>query len=132
MQFNSLEYLIFFPLVVALYFTLPQRFRWILLLIASYYFYMCWKPEYAVLLMASTLVDYWTALRMGAIENRSGRKKYLIISLIANLGLLVSFKYLDFFNESTRVLFNGLNLFYGAPVLQILLPVGIRSRRFRP
>ena len=103
-----------------------------LLLIASYYFYMCWKPEYAVLLMASTLVDYWTALRMGAIENRSGRKKYLIISLIANLGLLVSFKYLDFFNESTRALFNGLNLFYGAPVLDILLPVGISFYTFRP
>jgi len=83
MQFNSLEYLIFFPLVVALYFTLPQRFRWVLLLTASYYFYMCWKPEHAVLLLASTLVDYWTALRMGGIENRRGRRKYLIISLIA-------------------------------------------------
>jgi alginate O-acetyltransferase complex protein AlgI len=131
MQFNSLEYLIFFPLVVALYFTLPQRFRWVLLLVASYYFYMCWKPEYAVLLLASTLIDYWTALRMGRSEDRRGRRKYLIISLITNLGMLFSFKYLEFFNESARALFNSANIFYGVPTFDILLPVGISFYTFQ-
>ncbi len=131
MQFNSLQYLIFFPLVVALYFTLPQRFRWVLLLLSSYYFYMCWRPEYAVLLAGSTIVDYWSALRMGRIEERSGRRKYLIISLIANLGLLIGFKYLDFFNESARALCDSFNVFYGVPTFDILLPVGISFYTFQ-
>jgi alginate O-acetyltransferase complex protein AlgI len=131
MQFNSLEYLIFFPFVVALYFTLPQRFRWVLLLTASYYFYMCWKAEYAVLLLVSTLVDYWAALRMGGVDDRRSRRKYLIVSLITNLGLLFSFKYLNFFNESTRALFDSVNIFYGVPTFDILLPIGISFYTFQ-
>jgi alginate O-acetyltransferase complex protein AlgI len=131
MQFNSLEYLIFFPFVVALYFTLPQRFRWVLLLTASYYFYMCWKAEYAVLLLVSTVVDYWAALRMGRSDHRRGRRKYLIVSLISNLGLLFSFKYLNFFNESSRTLFDSLNIFYGVPTFDILLPIGISFYTFQ-
>jgi alginate O-acetyltransferase complex protein AlgI len=131
MQFNSFEYLIFFPLVVALYFALPHRFRWVLLLASSYYFYMCWKPEYALLLFASTLVDYWSAVQMGKVEDRRGRRKYLIVSLAANLGMLVGFKYLEFFNESARALFDSVNLFYGVPVFDILLPVGISFYTFQ-
>ena len=125
MQFNSLEYLIFLPLVVAAYFALPHRFRWVLLLAASYYFYMCWKAEYVVLILISTLVDYWAALRMGRCEAKPKRRKFLILSLVANLGLLFSFKYLNFFSDSFHSLCDSLNIFYGAPMLDVLLPVGI-------
>ncbi len=131
MQFNSLEYLIFFPLVVGIYFALPHRFRWALLLAASYYFYMCWKPEYVVLILVSTLIDYWAALRMGKIGERPKRRKYLIISLAANLGLLFSFKYFNFFNDSIRTLCDSVNLFYGVPTLDVLLPVGISFYTFQ-
>lgn len=131
MQFNSLEYLIFLPLVVAAYFALPHRFRWVLLLAASYYFYMCWKAEYVVLILASTLVDYWAALRMGKAGEKPKRRKYLILSLVANLGLLFSFKYFNFFNESFRSLCDSVNIFYGVPTLDVLLPVGISFYTFQ-
>jgi len=83
MLFNSLEYLLFLPVVVALYYAIKPGWRWLLLLMASYFFYMCWKPEYIILIMASTLVDYWAGLRMGHIRERSAvrqwaRKKYLV------------------------------------------------------
>ena len=57
MLFNSIEFLIFFPIVVVIYFATPGRYRWAWLLGASYYFYMCWKPEYIILIVVSTLID---------------------------------------------------------------------------
>ncbi len=131
MQFNSLEYLIFLPLVVAAYFALPHRFRWALLLASSYYFYMCWKAEYVVLILLSTVIDYWAALQMDGCDKKLKRKKYLIVSLIANLGLLVSFKYFNFFSGSIHALCDSLNIFYGAPTLDLLLPVGISFYTFQ-
>ncbi len=65
MIFNSLHFALFFPTVVLLHFLVPMRYRWVLLLAASYYFYMAWKPIYAVLLVASTLIDYSMSLLMG-------------------------------------------------------------------
>jgi D-alanyl-lipoteichoic acid acyltransferase DltB (MBOAT superfamily) len=131
MLFNSLSFLIFFPIVISLYFLLPHRYRWPMLLLASYYFYMCWKPEYVVLIFASTIVDYWAGLRMDAIKEKTRRRPYLIISLIVNLGLLFSFKYLNFFNESLRALLNTFNIFYNAPTFDVLLPVGISFYTFQ-
>jgi D-alanyl-lipoteichoic acid acyltransferase DltB (MBOAT superfamily) len=64
MSFTSITFLIFFPAVVFLYFSLPHKYRWILLLIASYYFYMSWKPEYIILLAFSTLVDFISGIKM--------------------------------------------------------------------
>ena len=93
MLFNTLDYLFFLPTVVALYFALPQRWRWGLLLVASYYFYMCWKAEYIVLIVLSTSIDYFAGLRMGQTSARSKRRKYLILSILSNLGILFSFKY---------------------------------------
>jgi len=59
MLFNSLQFLIFFPIVILLYYLLPHSKRWIFLLLASYYFYMSWNPAYIVLILISTLVDYF-------------------------------------------------------------------------
>lgn len=131
MLFNSFEFLVFFPVVVALYFATPFRHRWVLLLAASYYFYASWKAEYLILIVVSTLIDYWAGLRMGRTPGRSRRKRYLALSLASNLGLLFAFKYLDFFNESTRALFNQFNLFYGVPAFDVLLPVGISFYTFQ-
>jgi len=131
MLFNSFQFLIFFPLVVCLYFSIPHRWRWALLLVASYYFYMCWKVEYVFLIIASTLIDYYAGRQMGKITVRSKRKKYLILSLIVNLGLLFGFKYFNFINDSIRDVFNYFNIFYGVPAFNVLLPVGISFYTFQ-
>jgi D-alanyl-lipoteichoic acid acyltransferase DltB (MBOAT superfamily) len=100
MLFNSLQFLIFFPIVVALFFLLPQKRRWILLLIASYYFYMCWKVEYIVLIIISTLIDYFVAQQMDKLQEKAKKKKWLYLSLMSNLGILFGFKYFNFINEN--------------------------------
>ena len=131
MLFNSLQFVFFFPAVVCGFFLLPQRFRWALLLAASYYFYMCWRAEYLLLIVASTLIDYVAGLKMGAHETRAGRRPWLILSLTCNLGLLFAFKYWNFFNDSARYLFDQFNLFYDVPAFQLLLPVGISFYTFQ-
>jgi D-alanyl-lipoteichoic acid acyltransferase DltB (MBOAT superfamily) len=95
MLFNSVEFLIFFPIVVTAYFLCPQRYRWVLLLAASYLFYATWRMEYALLLLLSTVVDYTAARLMGRQTERAGRSKYLALSLVVNLGLLFTFKYFN-------------------------------------
>lgn len=131
MQFNSLDFVIFFPVVVLLYFAIPYRFRWMLLLAASYYFYMCWRPEYIFLIIISTLVDYGAGIMMGRTSEQGKRKIYLILSLVANLGLLFSFKYFNFFNDSLRSAFNRFNLFYNVPAFNVVLPIGISFYTFQ-
>lgn len=131
MLFNSIQFLIFFPLVAFAYFAMPQRYRWAFLLAASYYFYMSWKPEYIVLIIGSTLVDYYVGLRMGKADTRAARRPYLILSLCVNLGILFGFKYLNFFSESARMLFDQVNIFYGVPAFDLLLPVGISFYTFQ-
>lgn len=131
MIFNSLQYIFFFIIVVSIYFTISHRYRWILLLAASYYFYMCWKAEYIVLIIISTLIAYATGILMGRETTRQSRKKYLILSIVINLGLLFVFKYFNFFNDSLRELFNSFNIFYGIPAFNLLLPVGISFYTFQ-
>jgi D-alanyl-lipoteichoic acid acyltransferase DltB (MBOAT superfamily) len=129
--FNSIQFLIFFPVVVAAYFALPFRFRWAFLLAASYYFYMCWRPEYVILIVASTAVDYVAGLQMGKAAHQSQRKKWLLLSIATNLGLLFAFKYFNFFNASARAVFESFDLFYGVPAFDVLLPVGISFYTFQ-
>jgi D-alanyl-lipoteichoic acid acyltransferase DltB (MBOAT superfamily) len=128
--FNSIKFLFFFPIVVTLYFALPYRLRWMLLLAASCYFYMCWKAEYILLLFCSTSIDYWAALQMSHTAVPAHRKRYLLLSLFSNLGILFAFKYFNLFNETARALFNQFNLFYGVPAFELLLPVGISFYTF--
>lgn len=125
MVFTSIEYLVFFPLVVIFYFIIPPRFRWLFLLAASYYFYMSWKPEYVFLLLFSTLVDYYSGIMMGSTDSESRKRKFLYLSLVSNLTILFSFKYFNFINDSARDIFNQLNIFYNVPSFNVLLPVGI-------
>jgi D-alanyl-lipoteichoic acid acyltransferase DltB (MBOAT superfamily) len=131
MLFNSIEFLIFFLIVVVLYFACPYRYRWLLLLAASYYFYAAWKLEYIFLIIASTLISYSTALLMVKPEHQSRRAVLLLISLVSNLGILFAFKYFNSFNESLRTVFNQFNLVYDVPLFQALLPVGISFYTFQ-
>lgn len=132
MLFNSAEFLVFFPIAVILYFLTPLRARWALLLAASYYFYGCWRVEYLGLLMFSTVVDYFTGIGLErAGENWRRRKLILSASLATNLGLLLVFKYCNFFVDSVNQVSAQFNLFAQLPELRILLPVGISFYTFQ-
>ncbi len=131
MLFNSLQFLFFFPVVIAAYFIINPRFRWILLLLASYYFYMCWDYRYIVLILASTIVDYFTGILIFRTQSQRVKKSFLILSLFTNLGLLFFFKYFNFFGENLNLLFDRFNIFAEVPVYDYLLPVGISFYTFQ-
>ncbi len=131
MLFNSLEFIIFFPIVVAFYFAINPKYRWILLLIASYYFYMCWNYKYIVLIAFSTIIDYLAGILMYRTKRKRIRTLYLLASLTTNLGLLFFFKYFNFFGESINYLFSKFNIFYHVPTYHYLLPVGISFYTFQ-
>jgi D-alanyl-lipoteichoic acid acyltransferase DltB (MBOAT superfamily) len=131
MLFNSIEFLIFFPIVVVLYFSSPQKYRWVFLLAASYYFYMCWRAEYIILIIISTLIDYFASIMMEKAKTVFDRRKFLLISLFSNLGLLFTFKYFNFFNHSIQSFLNNFNIFYDSPTFNLLLPVGISFYTFQ-
>lgn len=131
MLFNSVEYLIFFPTVVLLYFLLNHKYRWIILLAASYYFYMAWKPIYIVLIVFSTLISYYFSLKIGGTDNKKVKKKYLLISLLGNLSMLFIFKYFNFFNHTTQDLLNYFGINFYLPDFRLLLPMGISFYTFQ-
>jgi D-alanyl-lipoteichoic acid acyltransferase DltB (MBOAT superfamily) len=131
MLFNEVAYLIFLPTVVVLHYLLPQRWRWALLLAASYVFYMWWEPAYALLILSSTLVDYVAGLRMGRLPDRRGRLRWLVFSLVCNLGMLFAFKYFNFFGRSLNAVFGWLEQPWSVPSLDVLLPVGISFYTFQ-
>ena len=131
MLFNSYQFGIFFFLVVFLYFTLPHRFRWCLLLAASYYFYMAWRKPYVLLIIASTGVDYFAALGMSHTRRQAIRRLLLLFSLISNLGLLFTFKYFNFFADAANTLSTMWGSTVTLPYLQVLLPVGISFYTFQ-
>jgi alginate O-acetyltransferase complex protein AlgI len=130
MLFNSYKFFIFFIVVVGAFFAMPQRFRWLFLLIASYFYYMCWDPKYALLIMTTTIIVYGTALLM---HNRSTRAKkmYVALSVVSNLSILFLFKYFNFFNNSLKELFGAIGVPYAVPALSLLLPIGISFYTFQ-
>lgn len=128
MVFNSLHFLIFFPIAIGLYYATPYKWRWLVLTTLSYYFYMCWKAEYAFLIAFSTTVDYVCGIQMSKTDDKSKRKKWMLISIFMNLGQLFLFKYLNFFTFS---IIEPLNIFHNLPEFKLLLPVGISFYTFQ-
>src|SRR6478672_8774545 len=96
MLFNSFEFLLFFPIVTFIYFLLPHKYRWVHLLLASCIFYMYFIPVYIFILFFTIAIDYTAGIM---IENadRTRKKLFLVISIIANVGVLAIFKYYNFF-----------------------------------
>ncbi|MBP1670100.1 MAG: poly(beta-D-mannuronate) O-acetylase, partial [Bacteroidetes bacterium] len=130
MLFNSLEFLIFFPLVVALYFFIPHRYRWVLLLGASCYFYMVFVPVYILILGFTIVIDYFAGRLLENTQGRT-RKIWLIASIIANVGVLAFFKYYNFLNENLTTLLKGISIQNPVPYLSILLPIGLSFHTFQ-
>ena len=131
MTFNSLEFLIFLPLVIGLYYSLNPRYRWILLLAASYFFYMWWNPFYIILIITSTAIDYFAARAIEKTPEKKKKRRYLFLSLVSNFGLLFSFKYYGFFTGSLQRLLSMAGVEVHFPYLDVLLPVGISFYTFQ-
>lgn len=132
MLFNSLEFLIFFPIVVLVYFLLPQKGRWLWLLAASYYFYMSWNPQYALLIAASTVATWLSALVMERVGgNRKKRNWALWSCIIFNLAILFFFKYYAFAAGNIEALGRLVGLELHVPAFDVLLPVGISFYTFQ-
>ena len=93
MLFNSLDFLIFFPIVCLVYFAIPQKIKWMWLLGASYYFYSCWNAQYALLMATSTVITYLSGVFISRAKTERGRKLSVAVSFILNLAILFYFKY---------------------------------------
>lgn len=130
MLFNSIDFVFFFIIVTTGYFLLPQKYRWILLLAASCYFYMAFVPVYILILGFTIVIDYFAGIYIEKTEGKN-RKLLLICSLIANIGVLVVFKYYNFLNESFGYVLNDMGYKNPIPYLSILLPIGLSFHTFQ-
>ena len=134
MLFNSVDYILFLVLAIAGYWALAKRAqaRVVFIFAASCIFYMAWKPEYIVLILASTVVDYVAGHQIHTSQRPATRKAWLIASLTMNLGMLGVFKYFNFFSRATAdVLRVFLHLDINHPTLDVFLPVGISFYTFQ-
>lgn len=131
MLFNSIHFLIFFPIIVVLYFLISQKYRWILLLLSSYYFYMSWSPKYIFIIIISTLIDYFSSIQIYKAKSDKLKKTFLTLSLISNLGILFIFKYFNFFNENIIKFLEKVSIHLDPMTIKVLLPVGISFYTFQ-
>ena len=133
MLFNTPEYFLFIPIVLLAYFLFPERYKNIILLAASYFFYLHLKWPFGFLLMAVTIVNYICGRKIGLLldTSRPSAKKWLIFSVVFSLAVLAYFKYAGFFVDSMVELLNFFGVNAHAPTLKILLPVGISFYTFQ-
>ncbi len=131
MLFNSWQFAIFLPIVFALYWLLPHKYRWVFLLGVSYYFYMSWNVKYVFLILITTVVSYFTALFIEKSDNRGQKKLALTAVLVVCLGILVMFKYLNFIFESIDNVMRVFSIEMHPIVLNLMLPVGISFYTFQ-
>lgn len=131
MLFNSAVFVKFYIIVTILYFTVPHKFRWLLLLIASCYFYMTLVPIYILILGVTIVIDYLAGIYIDKNQNPQIRKLLLLISLSANIGILVAFKYYNFINLSIDQQLQKFNHHSPLPYLSILLPIGLSFHTFQ-
>jgi len=129
MNFNSIEFLIFFPVALIIYMILSARQRQYFLLISSYIFYMYWKIEYSLLILTSTAICYYAARMMEEAPNK--RKILLFVSISTNLLILLFFKYFNFISETIHQIIHFGNSDRDPIVLKVLLPVGISFYTFQ-
>lgn len=133
MLFNSFEFAIFLPIVFFLYwfvFKNNRKQQNILLLVSSYSFYACWDYRFLFLLMFSTVLDYYSGLRIEAARSRLSKKTWFWTSICINLGFLMVFKYYNFFAETFAVFWNGFGFKIHPATLNVILPVGISFYTF--
>jgi len=131
MLFNSAIFFLFLAIVLPVYYALSRRAQNFWLLVASYVFYGYWDWRFLSLLAISTVVDYVCGLKIESAPETRVRKRFLLLSVAANLGILGFFKYFNFFTGSAEALLDAFGLKPSFPLLQIVLPVGISFYTFQ-
>ena len=131
MLFNSMQYVLFFPAVTLIYFVLPKKIRYLWLLAASYYFYMCWNTQYILLIFSSTLITYLGGFWIEKTKKANFRKWILAGSLFFNFGMLFFFKYANFSMNAVQRLAGLFHFQIALPRFDYLLPVGISFFTFQ-
>jgi len=131
MLFNSIHFIYFFPIVLILYYLSPFKWRWLVLLVSSYYFYMSWNVNYIFLILFTTFISYYTAIKIESTKSIFNKKLYLTISIVSSLSVLFFYKYFNFFGTSINEIFNIINSKPRIPYLKLLLPVGISFYTFQ-
>lgn len=141
MLFNSFDFMIFFPIVVLVYFGIPNKTRYIWLLVVSYYFYMGWNAKYAILIAISTVVTYFSGVWMDKVsvkysQESNGKvihyKKWIVAgSFLVNIGILVFFKYFDFLLGNVNIVLTAVGITVLKKPFDVILPVGISFYTFQ-
>lgn len=133
MSFVSIEFLIFFIVVLGVYFSLKGTARLAFLMVASYFFYIYWNASYIFLILFTAGIDYFTALKIDDIplEDTQARRRWLLLSIVSNMGVLFTFKYFNFFTDSIYDLLTSLGIATSPVTLSVLLPVGISFYTFQ-
>lgn len=131
MLFNSIEFAIFFPVVTILFFMFPHKYRWLLLLLASCFFYMFFKPIYILILILTIVIDYYAGIWIDNAKEKRKKKLLLMLSLFANIGVLVVFKYYNFLVENINIVLHTLHTTGQIPLLNIILPIGLSFHTFQ-
>ena len=131
MLFNSLEFVIFFLIVLLAYYVIPRKVRWVWLLVASYVFYMAWNVKYVLLLLGITLVTYLMGLFAELAKEKKYRVFFLILAVVCNIGALIYFKYMNMFAALFYAVCGKLGIMVDARSFDILLPVGISFISFQ-
>jgi len=129
--FNSIKFGIFLPIVFFAYWIVPKKFRWLVILISSYYFYMSWDVKYVTLILFTTIISYICAIILKRTDKKSIKKCSIAITIIACLGVLVAFKYFNFFADSFSDLMQSFGWNITPLTLNIVLPVGISFYTFQ-
>ena len=131
MLFNSFAFAVFMPIVFVLYWVMPHKGRWILMLVASYYFYMSWNAKYVFLILFTTIISYVAAILLEKTERIRSKKWILFGTAVVCLGVLFFFKYFNFVSESVTAVFRLFAIQMNPVVLNLLLPVGISFYTFQ-
>ena len=131
MVFNSIGFLIFFPIVLFLYFALPKKLSWVMLLLASYYFYISWNVNLIFLIVFTTAISWVSSMLIERTQSKAIRKLFLVITLVTCLGILFFYKYFNFLSDSVVNALKAVGIGADPFNLDLILPVGISFYTFQ-
>src|SRR5262249_13673859 len=131
MLFNSFAFVSFFVVVTTLFFVLPHGLRWLMLLLASCFFYMFFVPIYIIILGVTITIDYLAGILIEKTPNPRKKKFFLSISIFSVCTVLFAFKYFNFFNTNLAAVAAALHWNYSLEALSIVLPIGLSFHTFQ-
>ena len=131
MLFNSFSYALFLPVVFFIYWGIPHKFRWLLLLASSYYFYMSWNVKYVILIFFTTAISFFAAILIENEQRNRNKKAILLVAAILCLGVLFVFKYLNFTISTFAEVVSFVGIKLSPQTIKLLLPVGISFYTFQ-